>query len=388
MQLPFKHESLLIDSEEDRMTEVEKYVAMKTFHQQMMAMRKGVSASTDQMRAQQHQQLMVQQQATTRPPPNPPTVSRTGSAKATAGTPDVICIDSDSDDDSAPVKSKPAPPVVSISQELEPRAMSESLRASHTRPLDYIRASLGPDSSVTGTTVDHTPSEAAVARAFAGFIQLQKNLCQQMSVTPPLTDALQQMQQGMLPHAPPTNITPPTSNILPTTNVPSTHNTPPTSNVPPTNASYQVPYPIVSSFSSTTAVIAPTPRVGQLSVPTTVSLSAPVPSAPSSSPLLALINSLQQSNNPSPRKAAIVAPITISHCKHCSPAGFGWGVLTSDVISCTSSLPHIGCVSFINVTANNANHCVQYTTIFIIINIKHWLSHWYYYQYGAFQSIL
>ena len=39
IQPPFKHESLLVDSEQDRMTEVEKIIAVKSFQQHLSAMK-------------------------------------------------------------------------------------------------------------------------------------------------------------------------------------------------------------------------------------------------------------------------------------------------------------------------------------------------------------
>ena len=43
LQRPFKHESLLVDSEEERMTEVEKYFAMKSFQQDLKLIRSNPS---------------------------------------------------------------------------------------------------------------------------------------------------------------------------------------------------------------------------------------------------------------------------------------------------------------------------------------------------------
>ena len=302
--MPFKHESLLIDSEEDRMTEVEKYVAMKTFHQQIVAMRKGVGA-VDQLRAsnsplgpanahsqQQQQQLLVQQQQAAKAPlvsqplpvfnpfvPNRPTVPETSGSKDVVSKPatgkaDVICIDSDSDDDCTSVRNK-ASSSAPVAQLPNPSTLLTS------EPHKVTGQPLLDDASNDDTGAIAAPNEAAVAKAFAGFIQLQKNMCQQMPGSHPLAsaastvDVLQklQVQQGDA-------------------------NTP---------FSYHGPH-TASSLSSATAVIAPTPRACQPATSVTISHSTPLSFAPS--PLMALINSLQQSNNPAPRKAAIVAPIS------------------------------------------------------------------------------
>ena len=281
IQLPFKHESLLLDSEE-RLSEVEKYVAMKGFQQQLMAMRRvptpavpvqahlqQATINTQQIPIKQNIQVPVQQSV----------ITQGGGVDGPSKEVEVICLDSDSDsefDNSVPTteisKSElpvAVPPMIvrplhtagaaqqqtgGASQQTQNASVS-SLPSASVQPSQFltiippqeptndndtlsqylstgcvlpqvseIQTSVQNEAStmsvqnaaslqVEGESHDqHTPSEAAVAQALAGFIQFQRQLCKSLNKTKDgqssstdiintLTNTLQQVQKQSLPHS-------------------------------------------------------------------------------------------------------------------------------------------------------------------------------------------
>jgi hypothetical protein len=93
-KLPFKHESLLLDRQDDKLTELEKYIAMKGFQEQLFAMRNNVTSSNVYMRptTSSNHALPVQSNGTTTTSSNVHSPAAKNDGKV-----EIICIDSDSD---------------------------------------------------------------------------------------------------------------------------------------------------------------------------------------------------------------------------------------------------------------------------------------------------
>ena len=296
IQLPFKHESLLLDSEE-RLSDVEKYVAMKGFQQQLMAMRRvptpavpiqahlqQATINTQQIPVKQNIQIPVQQQSVI--------TQRGGTVDGPSKEVEVICLDSDSDSEfdnlvpanevsesGLPVAIPPmivrplytagAPQQLHVNEgasQLTQNVAMSSLPSASVQPSQFltilppqeqtkendtlsqylstgsmlppsvteIQASIQNEAStlsvqpvqnaaslqVEGASQDqHTPSEAAVAQALAGFIQFQRQLCKSLNKTKDgqssstdiintLTSTLNQVQKQSLPSTPQAIATP------------------------------------------------------------------------------------------------------------------------------------------------------------------------------------
>ncbi|XP_019855376.1 PREDICTED: helicase ARIP4-like [Amphimedon queenslandica] len=296
-KLPFKHESLLLDSEE-RLSDVEKYVAMKGFQQQLMAMRRvptpavpihahlqhqQATINTQQIPVQQNIQVPVQQQSVI--------TQREGSADGPSKEVEVICLDSDSDsefDNLVPTNEVSklglpvaVPPMIvrplhtagapqqqnegATCSQLAQNAAMSSLPSASVQPSQFLTIippqeqtkeddtlsqylstgsmlppvteiqasfqneastfSIQPVQNAAPLQVEeanqdqHTPSEAAVAQALAGFIQFQRQLCKSFNTTKDgqssstdiintLTNTLHQVQKQSLPSTPQAIATP------------------------------------------------------------------------------------------------------------------------------------------------------------------------------------
>lgn len=405
IQLPFKHESLLLDSEE-RLTEVEKYVAMKGFQQQLMAMRRGptvtVSPHLQQSGNLPRQQVPAQLNSLTKRVAGG---REGGTGYAASEKVEVICLDSDSDsevdilvpsNETANTK-KPALPVavppLIVHQQPNTSSLQSSRPTSSSLPslpsLTYMQTNSvqsnqqstihgqsgsGPSSlldtsgglpllpslthmqnnqqtnsqvqhnalslsatdalqttSTSSNTISsapvegsnlqqHTPSEAAVAQALAGFIQFQRQLCKSLNkkddssqsssdpdIFNTLASTLQQVQKQSLPP-----VVPPDTSAPPL----------PTSFKASESPSIALPQTSHTSFSS---------QAGSVTVDTSV---------PSSS-IHSYISSLQQ-HTPftSARKAAIVAPISHRPPPISTPVNTDATSSQSVTISTSSSFPN------------------------------------------------
>ena len=386
---------MLIDSEDEKLTEVEKYVAMKNFQQQLITMRKGPAIVSSSHVYPPHSQPVLH--PTVRPThqrfqnilpgqsnsnvqlnlSRPSHVNIPNSTEKQSNEMEVICLDSDSDSESnnSVPQSQNQPhsltpvPNSALSSNIMGRNLNTqyeneivSSKPTSNNPLTQVNTASsssystlstqlttphpisaqtmapppmlpGVTSLIKPTTSDasqqgHTPSEAAVAQALAGFVQFQRQLCKQLQDPPGAitqsqnmlkSPAMSQLQlQGQVnptlsaavnvsslssscvePFSHSTVVTAgPT--MSPGTHKPNT--TIPQLPVKPVLQTSQTSFPL-RNCSSQTVMTPCSSNIGQVSK-----------GSSTSAPLYAFVNSLQQFTSgvslSSPRKAAIVPPIS------------------------------------------------------------------------------